>query len=139
MDLEEQRLKQRVDVREEALKEKVRILKERIEDLKRMTDVKSQVESRPVLVLAGSVLAGFIARKWVGKKNQQSTDSSRTGRQGNHSPISAKAAGGLPDPITAILSAIATRAVVGIVTDLAKKVMPHRHEKQRTDRSHSDN
>src|SRR5215475_10170308 len=120
MDLEEQRLKQRVDVREEALKEKVRILKERIEDLKRMTDVKSQVESRPVLVLAGSFLAGFIARKWVGKKNRHSADSSRAGRRGNHSPISAKAVAGLPDPITAIISAIATRAVVGVVTELAK-------------------
>jgi len=138
MDLEEQRLKQRVDVREEALKEKVRILKERIEDLKRMTDVKSQVESRPVLVLAGSFLAGFIARKWVGKKNRHSADSSRAGRRGNHSPISAKAAGGLPDPITAILSAIATRAVVGVVTELAKKVMPHKHEKWRSDRGHSN-
>jgi hypothetical protein len=139
MDLEEQRLKQRVDVREEALKEKVRILKERIEDLKRMTEVKSQVESRPVLVLAGSVLAGFIARKFVGKKNQRSADSSRAGRQGNHSPISAKAAGGLPNPVTAILSVVATRAVVGIVTELAKKIIPHRHEKQRNDRSQSHN
>jgi len=139
MDLEEQRLKHQVDVREEALKEKVRILKERIDDLKRVTDVKSQVESRPVLVLAGSVLAGFIARKWVGKKNRHSVDGSRTGRQGNHSPISAKAVGGLANPVTAIISAIATRAVVGVVTELAKKFIPHRHEKQRSDRNHSHN
>src|SRR5215813_4339190 len=106
MDLEEQKLKHQVDVHEEALKEKVRILKERVEDLKRMTDVKSQVESRPVLVLAGSVLAGFVARKWLGRKNRHSADSSGTGRQGNHSPISAKAAGGLANPVTAIISAI---------------------------------
>src|SRR5262245_37590448 len=138
MDLEEQRLKHDVDVREEALKEKVRILKERVEDLKRMTDVKSQVESRPVLALAGSVLAGFVARKWLGRKNRHSADSSRTGRRGNHSPISANAGVGLPDPITAIISAIGTRAVVGIVTELAKKVMPHRQEKQRTDRIHNN-
>ena len=139
MDLEEQRLKHDVDVREEALKEKVRILKERVEDLKRMTDVKSQVESRPVLALAGSVLVGFVARKWVGRKNRHSADGSRAGRRGDHSSVSANAGVGLPDPVTAILSAVATRAVVGIVTELAKKVMPHRHEKQRTDRSHSDN
>src|SRR5262245_33128826 len=135
MDLEEQRLKHDVDVREEALKEKVRILKERVEDLKRMTDVKSQVESRPVWALAGSFLAGFVARKWVGRKNRRSADGSR----GDHSSVSANAGVGLLGPVTAILSAIATRAVVGIVTELAKEVMPHRHEKQRTDRSHSDN
>ena len=131
MDLEEQRLKQRIDLSEEALKEKVNIFKERIEDLKRMRDVKSKVEERPVLTFAGSVLAGFLARKWVGRKNRHSTE--------NHSSMSASAAGGLRDPVAAIVSAIATRAVVGIVTELAKKVMPHKHEASRTDRSHSRN
>jgi hypothetical protein len=135
MDLEEQRLKHRVDLSEEALKEKVNIFKERIEDLKRMRDVKSKVEERPVLTFAGSVLAGFLARKWVGRKNRHSTDAYRE----NHSPMSASAAGGLRDPVAAIVSAIATRAVVGIVTELAKKVMPHKHEASRTDRSHSRN
>lgn len=136
MDLEEQRLKHRVDLSEEALKEKVNIFKERIEDLKRMRDVKSKVEERPVLTFAGSVLAGFLARKWVGRKNRHSTDAYSANRRGNHS-ISASAAGGLRDPVAAIVTAIATRAVVGIVTELARKVMPHRHEAPRTDRSHS--
>jgi hypothetical protein len=134
MDLEEQRLKHRVDLSEEALKEKVNIFKERIEDLKRMRDVKSKVEERPVLTFAGSVLAGFLARKWVGRKNRDSTDAYR-----ENPSISASAAGGLRDPVAAIVSAIATRAVVGIVTELAKKVMPHKHEAPRTDRSHSRN
>ena len=134
MDSEEQRLKQRVDVREEALKEKINLLKGRLEDLKHLTDVKSKVEERPVLTFAGSVLAGLIAGKWI--KNRRS-DGNRAGRR---EKLSASAAGGLPDPVTAILSAIATRAVVGIVTELAKKVIPpQRHEKQRSDRSHSDN
>jgi hypothetical protein len=140
MDLEEQRLKQRVDMSEEALKEKVNILKERLEDLKRLTDVKSKVEERPVLTFAGSVLAGLIAGKWIKRKNRHSADAYRAGRRGNQSPLSASAAGGLPDPVTAILSAIATRAAVGILTELAKKVMPHRHDGSRTDRrSHSNN
>ena len=138
MDLEEQRLKHRIDLSEEALKEKVNILKERIEDLKRMRDVKSKVEERPVLTFAGSVLAGFLARKWVGRKNRHSTDAYHANRRGNPR-ISASAAGGLRDPVAAIVSAIATRAVVGIVTELARKVMPHRHEAPRTDRSHSRN
>ena len=138
MDLEEQRLKHRVDLSEEALKEKVNIFKERIEDLKRMRDVKSKVEERPVLTFAGSVLAGFLARKWVGKKNPDSTDAYRANRRENPS-MSASAAGGLRDPVAAIVSAIATRAVVGILTELARKVMPHRHEASRTDRSHSRN
>ena len=139
MDLEEQRLKHRVDLSEEALKEKVNIFKERIEDLKRMRDVKSKVEERPALTFAGSVLAGFLARKWVGRKNRHSTDAYHANRRENHSSISASAAGGLRDPVAAIVTAIATRAVVGIVTELARKVMPHRHEASRTDRSHSRN
>jgi hypothetical protein len=137
MDLEEQRLKHRMRLGEEALKEKVNIFKERIEDLKRMRDVKSKVEERPVLTFAGSVLAGFLARKWVGRKNQHSTDAYRANRRENHSSISASAAAGFRDPVAAIVTAIATRAVVGIVTELVRKVMPHRHEAPRTDRSHS--
>jgi hypothetical protein len=136
MDLEEQRLKHQVDMREEALKEKVNTLKGRLEDLKRLTDVSSKVEERPVLAFAGSVLAGLIAGKWIKRKNH-SADGYRAGHRGN--PVSAHAAGGLPDPVTAILSAIATRAVVGIVSELAKKVIPHRREKWRSDRSHSHN
>src|SRR5262245_19338622 len=135
MDSEEQRPKHRVDVREEALKEKINLLKGRLEDLKRMTDVKSKVEERPVLTFAGSVLAGLIAGKWIKRKNRHS-DGNRAGRR---EKLSASAAGGLPDPVTAILSAIATRAVVGFVTELAKKIIPQRDEKQRSDRSHSDN
>src|SRR5262245_42567783 len=137
MDSEEQRPKHRVDVREEALKEKINLLKGRLEDLKRMTDVKSKVEERPVLAFAGSVLAGLIAGKWIKRKSHHSADGYRAGRRGNHSTISASAAGGLPDPVTAVLSAIATRAVVGVVSELANKVMPHRREKWRKDRSHS--
>src|SRR5215475_1471575 len=133
MDSEEQRLKQHVDVREEALKEKINLLKGRLEDLKHLTDVKSKVEERPVLTFAGSVLAGLIAGKWI--KNRRS-DGNRAGRR---EKLSASAAGGLPDPVTAIISAVATRAVVGIVNELAKKVIPQRHEKQRSDRGHSDN
>ena len=140
MDLEEQRLKQRVDMREEALKEKVKVLKERFADLKRMTDVKSKVEERPVLTFAGSVLAGVIAGKWIKRKNHHSADAYHAGRRGNYSSIAASAAGGVRDPVAAILSAIATRAVVGIFTELARKVMPHRHDGSRTDRrSHSNN
>ena len=133
MDLEEQKLKHQLDARQEALKEKINLLKGRLEDLKRLTDVKSKVEERPVLTFAGSVLAGLIAGKWI--KNRRS-DGNRAGRR---EKLSASAAGGLPDPVTAILSAIATRAIVGIVNELAKKVIPQRHEKQRSDRSHSDN
>ena len=98
MDLEEQRLKHRLDVREEALKEKVNILKERIGDLKRMIDVKSKVEERPGLIFAGSILAGFMARKWVGRKNRHSADGYRAGRRGITRRYPRALAGGLPGP-----------------------------------------
>jgi hypothetical protein len=130
MDLEEQKLRHRIDMRQEALKEKVNIFKERIEDLKRIADVKSKVEERPVLIFAGSVLAGFIARKLVRGKNRHSADTYRADPPGDHSPMSASAAG-LRDPVAAILSAIATRAVVGILTEIARKVMPRRHDGSR--------
>src|SRR5262245_1789774 len=110
MDLEEQKLKQQVDVREEALKEKINLLKGRLEDLKHLTDVKSKVEERPVLTFAGSVLAGLIAGKGI--KNRRS-DGNRAGRR---EKLSASAAGGLPDPVTAIISAVAKIAGVHVCT-----------------------
>lgn len=123
MDLEEQRLKHNIEIREEALKEKVNLLKERIEQLKRITDVKSKVEQRPGLMFTGSILAGFLTKKLVtGKKLHAAYTHRADSRE-------ASATGGLWDPMSAIISTIATRAAVGIIGEIVGKLMPRRRER----------
>jgi hypothetical protein len=63
MDLEEKRIRKRIEEREIALKAKVDQLKQRIERIKRMSDVKAMVQQRPALMVAGSVVTGFLVRK----------------------------------------------------------------------------
>ena len=120
MDVEEERLKQRIDAREAALKEKVAMLKGRVEQLKHMGDVKSQAKQRPVLMFTGSVLAGVLTKKLLRKKNRHSRydDNSRPSRR------AAAEEGNLWASATAILSAILIRAGTAIVTDIIKKPSP---------------
>jgi hypothetical protein len=115
MDLEEERLKHQIEAREIALKQKINALKERIEHFKSIVDVKSKVQQRPGLMLTGSLLAGFLTKKLVGGKNRPSSDSHHS----NSRPVStpATAAG-------AIISAIATRAAVGIIGEFLGKLLP---------------
>lgn len=120
MDQEEQRLKQRIDVREAALKEKVAMLKGRVEHLKQMGDVKSQAKQRPVLMFTGSVLAGVLTKKLLRKKNRHS----RYDYDSRPSRRSAAEAGNLRASATAILSAILVRAGTAIITEMIKKPSP---------------
>jgi hypothetical protein len=125
MDLEEQRLKHNISIRQDALKEKVNLLKERIEQLKRIADVKSKVEQRPGLMFTGSILAGFLTKKLVkGKKRHPAY----TNRPDSRDAL-ASATGGLWDPMSAIISTIATRAAVGIIGEIVGKLMPRRRER----------
>lgn len=120
-DLEEQRLRQRIAVRETALKEKVAILKERVEHFKRMGDVKSQVKQRPVLMLTGSLLAGFVTKKLLSGKNPHSSRHSYDSRP---APTSATERGNLWASASAILSAIIIRAGTAIISEIIKKPSP---------------
>ncbi|HXV82247.1 MAG TPA: hypothetical protein VEG60_20435 [Candidatus Binatia bacterium] len=123
MDLEEQKLKQRIDERQIALQEKIEILKARVNPVKRMDDVKSQVEQRPVLMLTGSVLAGVLTKKLLGGRNRRhsrySYDSRRAGR-------SATERGHLWGSASAIISAIVIRAATAMVSDFVRKRVPRR-------------
>jgi hypothetical protein len=115
MDLEEERLKHQIEAREIALKQKINALKERIEHFKTMADVKSQVRRRPGLMLTGSILAGFLTKKLVGGKNRHSPYPHHS----NSRPV--------PTPGTAtgaIISAITTRAVVGLISEVIGKLLP---------------
>jgi hypothetical protein len=120
MDLEEERLKHQIEAREIALKQKIKALKERIEHFKSMVDVQSQVRQRPSLMLMGSILAGFITKKLMGGKNRHAQYTYRTSSR--PVPMPGTAAG-------AIISAIATRAAVGIIGEVVGKLLPGKHER----------
>ena len=124
MDLEEQRLRHDIEAREMALKQKVNALKERIEHFKDVVDVKSRVQQRPGLMVVGSILAGILAKKLVSKKPRHSRYTATP------APVAATMAGRLWDPIIAIISAIVTRAAIGIATEVAGKLVPWKHEKR---------
>lgn len=122
MDLEEQKLKQRIAERQLALKEKVEVLKGRVNPVRRIDDVKSQVQQRPVLMLTGSVLAGFLTKKLLGGRNRHSRyryHSSRARR-------SATEGGHLWGSASAIISAIVIRAATAMISDLVRKRVPRR-------------
>ena len=125
MDLEEQRLRHDIEAREMALKQKVNALKERIEHFKDMADVKSKVQQRPGLMVVGSILAGVLAKKLVSKKHRHSRYA-----DSRPAPVSATVAGRFWDPVIAIISAIVTRAAIGIATEVAGKLVPWKHEKR---------
>ena len=124
MDLEEQRLKHEIEAREMALKQKVNALKERIEYFKDIVDVKSKVQQRPGLMVIGSILAGLLVKKLVSTRHRHSRYTATP------APVAATMAGRLWDPIIAIISAIVTRAAIGIATEVAGKLVPWKHEKR---------
>src|SRR6516162_6118438 len=64
MNSEEEQLRRRVEERQLALNEKVNSLKQRVEHVKRMGDINYAIKERPGIVLAGSVLTGYILRKF---------------------------------------------------------------------------
>jgi hypothetical protein len=138
MDLEEQRLRHQIEARQTALREKIIVLKERIERLKRMGDVKSKVEQRPGLMFMGSVLAGFIIKRLVSGKKRHPVYTYPTDSPKALSPTSLSAAGQLWDPVSAIISALATRTVLRIISEM-KKLIPRRHEARRSERNAGNN
>ena len=139
MDLEEQRLKHHLEIRQEALKEKVNMLKERIEHFKRMADLEFQVEERPGLMFMGSILAGFLTKKLVTGKKRHSVYTYRADSRDALAPMSARATGRLWDPMIAIISTVTTRAAIGIISEIVRKVMPRRHERWQSGQNTSHN
>jgi hypothetical protein len=130
MDLEEERLRHQIEDRERALKQKIKTLKDRFEHLKSVADVRSQVRQRPGLMLTGSILAGFLAKKLVGRKSRHLTYRERS----NFDPAPAPA-----NAASAIISAIATRAAVGIIGDVVGRLLPKKHEKGQSSRNTGTN
>jgi hypothetical protein len=121
MNLEEQQLKRRVEERELALTEKVNSLKERVEQIKRMTDVRSAAKERPAIMLAGSVLVGFIAKKLASNRSRRHANDAAYRMDSGKSFSSARIGGRLWEPIVAAMTAVATRTAIGLVNDMLHK------------------
>jgi hypothetical protein len=127
MNLDEEQLKRRVDERQLALTEKVNRLKERVEQMKQMTDVKSVTKQRPAIMLAGSVLVGFIVKKFMNARSRYSHDGAyRMDAGRGFSSNSGRFR--LWDPIIAAMTTVATRTAIGLVNDIL-------HKRQETGRS----
>ncbi|HEY6368607.1 MAG TPA: hypothetical protein VI585_27800 [Candidatus Binatia bacterium] len=121
MNVEEQQLKRRVEERQQALTEKVNSLKERVEQIKRMTDVRSAAKERPAIMLAGSVLVGFIAKKLANHKSRRHANDGASRMDSGKSFSSARTGGRLWEPIVAAMTAVATRTAIGLVNDMLHK------------------
>jgi len=127
MNSQEEQLKRHAEERRLALMEKVNELKQRAENLKQMTDVRSITRHRPAVMLAGSVLIGFILRKLAGTRNRRYANDGAYGMdsgRGYAPAASARIGGRLWDPIIAAMTAVATRTAIGLVNDIFHR----RHE-----------
>jgi hypothetical protein len=122
MNLEEEQLKRRVEERQLELTRKVNSLKERVEQIKQMTDVRSIARERPAIVLAGSVLVGFIVKKLASRSRRYADDgASRKDSGKGFSSASGTAGGRLWEPIVAAITAVATRTAIGLFNDMFHK------------------
>jgi hypothetical protein len=124
MDLEEQKLRQHIETRETALKEKIHALKQRIEHFKRLLDVKSKAQERPGLALMGSIATGYLAKKLIGGKKRSRRYVGREDPRAVYTAGSVKAS--LRNPASAIISAIAVRATVEIIKEIARNLLPRK-------------
>jgi hypothetical protein len=123
MNSEEEQLRRRVEERQLALNEKVNSLKQRVEQVKRMGDINSAIKERPGIVLAGSVLTGYILRKFARRKTRN-----RNGAYQPLAPTPMTLGQRLWEPVIAIVTGVATRAAVDLVAEIAKTVMPWRRK-----------
>jgi hypothetical protein len=126
MNLEEEQLKHRVEERQLALTRRVNELKQRVEQIKRMADVRSAARERPAVMLAGSVLLGFIIKKLASARSRRHANDGayRMDSGRGFSSTSARIGGRLWEPIVAAMTAVATRTAIGLVNEIFHK----RHE-----------
>jgi hypothetical protein len=140
MDLEEQRLKQHIQDRETALREKVGMVKDRLERTKRLADVKFLVGQRPGLMMAGSVLMGAVLRRLTNRKGRPYYANDAAHPEVRNSTVlgSNTAPARLWEPVVGILSAVATRAAIGMIGEIGKTFGRRKQRAKRSRQIHSD-
>jgi hypothetical protein len=138
MDLEEQRIRKRIEDREIALKAKVDQLKQRLDRIKRLSDVKAMVQQRPALMVAGSVVTGFLVRKLTSRRSNgraasRPRDYVKTADY--HAQERPRSSGKVKDHLTAILAGVASRTAMNVLTELSKQLIPRRSDVRRAERN----
>jgi hypothetical protein len=127
LDLEEEELRRRIETHRIALNNKVNLLKARVERVKRMCDVKSMVVKQPGLVVAGSVLAGFLARKITSTRSRNHRAAgahvAKSGYRADPPAVESNAIGKIGNQLVAILMAAATRTAINYFSQLGKDIL----------------
>jgi hypothetical protein len=138
MNSEEERIRQRISERETALKTKVNLLKYRLERVKHMTDVKAAVGERPALMVAGSVLTGFLLKKLAARRHAGNGAYRGTRRSieqdWRYAEARPRASRKLKDEFIAVISVVAGRIVMNVLSELARRAIPGKLDVHRADK-----
>lgn len=140
MDAEEEHIKSRIEEREKALRQKVNLLKERIEQIKNMADVKAMVHRRPALMVAGSVLAGFVlkklrSRRHAGNGVRRAAATFGGYEDSNQPTLEKRSSSKLKDAVVSVLAGVASRTATNVLSDLSKQMIPRKHDVRRAERN----
>jgi hypothetical protein len=128
MDLEEEKLRRRIETHQIALNDKVNVLKARLERIKRMGDVKSLVARQPGLVVAGSVLAGFVARKITSTRVRNHRAARAQLSKSGYSldppaAVESNVIGKIGNQLIAILMGVASRTAINYFSQVGKDML----------------
>ncbi len=138
MDSEEERIRDRIAEREKALKEKITLLKQRVERVRELTDVKAIVGERPALMVAGSVLTGFLLKKLVSRRHAGNSvyRGSRRGPEynGRYRERRRSVLGTLKDEFIAVISVVAGRIAMDILSELTRRIIPGKSDVRRAEK-----
>lgn len=140
MDLEEERIRHRLEEREKALKQKMNLLRERIERIKRMGDVKAMVNRQPALMLAGSVLAGFLVKKLATRRHTANGAYRSSARHAEHAGVypetpPQRSSITLKDHLIAVLTGVASRTAMNFIAHLTKQLIPGKRDVRKAERN----
>ena len=140
MDVEEERIRQRIEEREAALKQKIDELKLRVDRIKRMSDVKTMVQQRPAAMLAGSVVTGFVLKKWTSRgrrsrRGRAPADLQEVNYQKLRELEKKQSSGRFKEHLIAILAGVATRTAMNVLTEFGRQIIPRQTDVRRAERN----
>jgi hypothetical protein len=138
IDAEEEHIRSRIEEREKALKQKINLLKERIEQIKKMADVKAMVHRRPALMVAGSVLTGFVLKKVTSRRHAGNGAYRPAARNAGHESDNKERRrkhSSVRDALVAVLTGVASRTATNVLSDLSKQIIPGKHDVRRAERN----
>ena len=138
MDSEEEKIRRRIEERQIALTEKINVLKAQVERVKRMGDVKSMVAKRPALIVAGSVLAGFLARKITSTRARNHRAARIHKSKSNYwdpPGREPKVFAGLGNQLFAVLTGVAARTAIKYFSEVGKNMLTRKSARRRAEQN----